>query len=232
MSSAARTAQLVPYGHPATWPGEQLGQAPLSFEAARTLLCGRSAGPGYVLGIDQARSSGYGVLELERRRVVQHGRCSLGAGQRAVLKALRSLPGFSYASLLVVMEDHRHLPVSKGGSAATLLGIGDARGQWKALLSICEHPPAQMLLVEPREWRRVMGTRVNLQRDAWKAQARMWASAVLQTPVRDDDEAEALGIAYWGAWDGLYKWATHELGGAKKPEAATRARRQQKAGAR
>lgn len=227
----SRTSQLVPYGHPATWPGERLGEGEgVSFEAARSLLCGREAGPGYVLAIDQARSSGYAVIELERRQVVERGRCTLGDGQRAVLRSLRQLPGFSYASLLVVMEDHRHLPVSKGGSAATLLGIGDARGQWKALLSICEHPPSQLLLVEPREWRRVLGTRVNLQRDAWKAQARLWASAVLQVPVRDDDEAEALAMAYWGAWDGLYTWAQSALH-AKGQRGATRAR-QQKAGAR
>jgi hypothetical protein len=34
-----------------------------------------------------------------------------------------------------------------------------------------------------------------------------WATVVAGAPVTDDNEAEAMAIAQWGAVDGLFRWA-------------------------
>ena len=66
------------------------------------------------------------------------------------------------------------------------------------------------MLVAPKEWRRVLGTTGCLDRDSWKAQARLWATATVGRKVVCDDEAEAICIATWGAWDGVYEWAVKD----------------------
>lgn len=223
MGGRNRGASYVPYGHPATWPGDVL-RTGLSFvEARRMLRDGAAKGgisPGYVLGADQASHSGYGLIELERRSVILSG--TVHGEDEAAELLKRIADRIDVATLLVVLEDHRWLPAQVDPSATTsrertvrhtrkLLALGDARGVWKMGLAMLGQPKGQRLLVQPRVWRQVMGTRVNLNRDAWKAQAKLWASAVLGQPVKDADRAEAIGIATWGAWDGLYQWASLEL---------------------
>lgn len=231
MRSRNRGASFVPYGHPATWPGDVL-RTGLTFERARAMLAERAdphafltagrptVSPGYVLGVDEASTSGYGLIELAERKVilsgVVHGEDEAAAMLRNVAERL------DVRALLVVLEDHRFLPAQVDPTAMTsrertvrhtrkLLALGDSRGVWRMGLSMLGHPADQRLMVQPRIWRRVMGTSVNLGRDAWKAQAKMFASAVIGQPVKSADRAEGIGIALWGSWDGLYQWASLEL---------------------
>lgn len=192
--------ELAPYGHPITWPGR------IGYLEAITLL-GVARGPGYVIGIDQATCSGWAAVELKRRQCVLSGRAKTPAEQKHALLDLEALPGFSWREALVVMEDHRHIPADKGKSVGTLLKLGEARGRWHALLSVFDHPETHRILVQPQRWRRILGTRAHLPRAAWKAQAKLWSSAVCARPITNDDEAEAICIASWGAWDGLAQWA-------------------------
>jgi hypothetical protein len=186
---------------PQPWPHEH---GP-SRERARHLLSHGTDEPCYVLGIDQAQRSGWAVHDL--RRFVLHGYTTTAEQQQDALRAVRKLPGFDVSRLLVLFEDHRHIPARQGVNVETILGMGDARGGWRMLLEILQHPKSQRMLVEPKEWRRVMGLRINLPTAACKQSAMFWATVVAGAPVTDDNEAEAMAIAQWGAVDGLFRWA-------------------------
>jgi hypothetical protein len=208
-----RGDQLVAgYGSAALWPQ----RGPSRIDALELLTRGKGAP--YVLGIDQASRSGYGVHDFAK--LVQHGVATSSMRRREVLRSLRALPAFDFERLLVVFEDHSTIPLSNRAqydgraptrNAATILGMGAARGRWEELLDILEHPKHLRISVEPREWRRVLGTAVNLNTDAWKAQAKMWATAVCGTRIDDDNEAEGCVMATWGAFDGLRVWAEKRL---------------------
>ena len=223
MRSPNRAAVWVPYGHPQTWPGVAL-RTGLSFAEAHGLLSAQAAGelsaehPGaHVLGIDEASVSGWALVHVATRKVQSSG---VVKGDDAKADLLHRLADrIDMRSLLVCLEDHRFIPQQADHSARThreretrhtqkLLALGRADGAWQMGLSMLRHPAAQRLMVQPRVWRAVLGTRVNLSREAWKAQAIRWASAVMQEPVTQADRAEAIGIAMWGAWDGLYQWAS------------------------
>jgi hypothetical protein len=186
---------------PQPWPHEH---GP-SRERARHLLSHGTDENVYVLGIDQAQRSGWAVHDL--RRFVLHGFTTNADEQQDAVKAVRKLPGFDISRLLVLFEDHSNIPASSGIPTKNILSLGDSRGGWRMLLEILKHPPSQRMLVEPSEWRRVMGVRINLPRAAWKKSALFWATVVAGQPVTDDNEAEAMAIAQWGAVDGLFRWA-------------------------
>lgn len=202
--------KLALYG--TLWP-----LAGLPRNIAIDLLSRRTGKPCHVLAIDQARRSGWGVHDLTR--IVLHGHAQTSVQRREALKRMRQLPGFDLSHLLVVFEDHSTMPVTRNAkfnyqtregptrNTATILGMGAARGRWEELLDILEHPHAQRIQVEPCEWRRVLGTRVNLGTEGWKAQACMWATGATGGRIEDDNEAEACVMATWGACDGLARWA-------------------------
>ena len=203
MSRRPFNSPLALYGHPMTWPAGRL-----RYDEARVLLGAAPGRPGHALGIDQATCSGWGVVELENRRCVLSGSARTPAERTHALADIGALPGFAWRCCLVVLEDHSFIPANRGIPARALLKLGEMRGHWNALLSLCDHPESHRILATPAMWRKVMGTRVHLPRQAWKAQARDWASALCGRPIFDDDEAEAIVMASWGAWDGLAKWAT------------------------
>jgi hypothetical protein len=223
MRSNRQGPDLVPYGHPQTWPGDLL-RTGLTFDAARAMLRARARfattpgpGPGYVLGIDEASTSGYGLVELERRKVILSGTVHGDAEAAELIQRINER--IDLGTLLVVLEDHRFLPAKADPTAVTahdrtvrhnkkLIALGRSAARWEMGLTMLGHPQDQRLMVQPRMWRRVMGTRVNLARDAWKAQAMLYASAVLGQPVKNADRAEGVCIAIWGSWDGLYQWAS------------------------
>jgi hypothetical protein len=186
---------------PQPWPHES---GP-SRERARQLLSHNTNENVYVLGIDQAARSGWAVHDL--RRFCLHGVTTNADEQQHALRSMRKLPGFDVSRLLVLFEDHRGIPAREGMPTETILGLGDARGGWRMLLEILKHPKSQRMLVAPQQWRAVMGVRINLPRAAWKQSALFWASVVAGQPVTDDNEAEAMAIAQWGAVDGLFQWA-------------------------
>jgi hypothetical protein len=183
----------------------------VSYREARQLLVGGRAGPGHVLGIDQAKASGWALIELAQQRCVLSGVAKTPAEQEDVLNLLAGLPGLFWPSVLVVLEDHSFMPTRAGTSARTLLSLGESRGRWLALLSERGHPPEARLLCTPAVWRKVLakpGTRFT--RATWKREAKRWASARVGERITSDDEAEAIAIAYWGSWEGLHRWALRE----------------------
>lgn len=192
---------------------------PLSFREARAVLLGGREGPGYVLGIDQATSSGWAVVDLQTLRCVRSGQVRGHLEQEHALAELAEVPGLCWPSVLVVLEDHRHIPARDGIPTGSLLTLGEARGRWLALLSQRGQPEGARILAEPSVWRRMLGTTARLPRKAWKAQAVAWAKAHTGRDVRNDDEAEAVVIALWGATEGLVKWANErrEVTPAKRP---------------
>jgi hypothetical protein len=194
---------LVPYGHPQTWRGGGVRPGPKTHREGVLRLLQGAQGPGYVLGLDQAATTGWAVVELDQRRVVGHGITKTSCDRRQVLSGLRDLPRFHARRLLVVTEDHSGFPLQ---STQQGIGLGVALGRWLELLDIFDHPQRLRIEVTPAEWRRVLGTTARLERDAWKAQAVRWASAVCGQKLESDDEAEAVCIATWGAWDGVHAW--------------------------
>ncbi len=199
---------VVPYGHPQTWRGGGVRPGPRTHREGVLRLVGNQPGPGYVLGVDQAASSGWAVVELDQRRVVAHGVATTSEARRRALVGLRDLPGFRVRELLVVFEDHSTYPTK---STQQGIELGVSLGRWLELLDIFDHPARRRIRVAPAEWRRVMGTTAYLDREAWKAQAKMWATTVVRSRVVSDDEAEAICIATWGAWDGVYEWAVQDM---------------------
>jgi hypothetical protein len=201
------TSFRVPYGRPETWRGGGVRPGPRSHREGVLRLLSGQPGPGYVLGVDQASSSGWAVVELDQRRVVASGTARTSPERRRALSGLRDLPGFHVRQLLVVFEDHAGFPLQ---STSQGIGLGVALGRWLELLDIFDHPVRLRLDAQPSEWRRVLGTTARLGRDAWKAQAKLWATATVRRQVESDDEAEAICIATWGAWDGVYQWAVKD----------------------
>ena len=198
----------------------QVKVAPTYQEARARLLAARQ-GPGHVLGLDQATATGWALFDLISKRCVLSGRSVSPDGEREVVATLTAHPGLDWASTLVVFEDHSTFPIAAGTtSARVLLSLGESRQRWKTLLSDAGHSPEARLLVPPHDWRKLLGTRANVGRDAWKQQAVMWASALVGRQVAFDDEAEAIVIGMWGVHEGLIRWATRraEQGAtARKP---------------
>jgi len=192
----------------------------LTVREARAALVGGRQGPGHVLGIDQATCSGWALVDLGTGRCVLSGEATGSDEQEATLDRLADVPGLSWSSLLVVLEDHGGIPARSGIPTSSLLVLGEARGRWLALLSLRGHPEGARILAEPSVWRGMLGTRVNLPRKAWKAQACLWARSVTGRAIKGDDEAEAVVIALWGATEGLVRWASalREVTPAKRPK--------------
>lgn len=182
------------------WPG------PLPYRDAAALLAGPHTA--YVLGIDQARSSGLAVFDVLRRRCVMSGTVVGAQAQQDALLSLGELPGFSWSSLLVVLEDHGQVPKRKNKSTRVVLGLGEARGRFRALLSVYGHPEDNVIRVSPSTWRKMFGPMPRgTRRSRWKAEAMSWATMHLGYAPGSDDEAEAICIAAWGVWNGLAVWS-------------------------
>jgi hypothetical protein len=181
---------------------------PLTLREARAVLVGDRPGGGHVLGIDQATRSGWALVSLETGTCICSGAVTGSDAQEGVVRLLADLPGLCWASLLVVLEDHADIPATLGIPTSGILSLGESRGRWLALLAQAGHPDEARVLVAPSTWRKLLGTRCNIARDAWKAQALLWARAVTRRPIESDDEAEAVVIALWGASEGLVRWAT------------------------
>lgn len=166
-----------------------------------------------VLGIDQARRSGWAILAGPHPFVVKaSGFVHDTAGIMGVVAMARSMAGSS--PFLVVMEDHSGIPLhakakfARGQApkrnTATILGIGAARGRWEVALDLAQHPDGLRMDVEPCDWRaRVLGLSLCASTVRCKAAAMEYASRLIGKPVTDENEAEAVCIACWGALDGI-----------------------------
>jgi len=172
--------------------------------------------PTIVLGIDQAKASGWAIA-TPGGRVLQHGLAKHhGEREDALHEALR-YAHHAADDLLVVFEDHGAISLSYGGrkradgqdqapkrNAAMLLGLGAARGRWDELLDGIGHPEVLRLKVTPRDWRaRVLGVGQSIGTDALKRRAVEWATRHVGREVTDHNEAEGICICAWGAIDGV-----------------------------
>lgn len=219
-----RALTLTAPGGPLGWPAGDV-----SLEDALAVL-GRTGRP-LVLGVDQAASSGFALLDPASGKVLESG---VVKGTKRIAETLDRLAltsGFSAASLFVVLEDHAAIELdmrkrarfdpregAPDRSPRVLCGLGAARGRWEALLDLRGHPASLRTLVAPRAWRRVVGK--TARGTDPKAAAVAFASARLGRPV-SDDEADAIAIAVWGCVEGLHDLAADRL----RARAAARALR-------
>ena len=173
-----------------------------------------------ILGLDQARAGGWAVHDGRR---VRHWGVAKNAGdRRAALLVARDVTISSNGRLLVVYEDHTQIPARAGYGTPALVGMGDARGRWFEQLEMSGHPRAWIMGVTMGDWRRrTIGNAGGTERI--KKRAIEFASRLVREKVIDDNAAEAIIIAHWGALDGLARYfAKRELRRVK--ERATSAR--------
>lgn len=127
------------------------------------------------LGIDQANRSGWGISV--ERKVIESGVASNHAERKAVVLRALQLAGGDPRALLVMLEDHGVMRLSRLTNADTttkrtngrqaapergtrqILGMGAARGRWEALLDEYEHPLSLRDEVDARVWRGRLGIR-------------------------------------------------------------------------
>lgn len=179
--------------------------------------------PKYVLGIDQGKHGGWafakvggsvfmsGVAKTPEARVAVVGHALNLITEELVDEGLGIVPD----RLLLVYEDHSDITLSnrakwsrKHGApernAGSLIGMGRSLGRWDGMLDWNAHPERLRLGVTSEDWRmRVLGCSNRLGTEELKERAKRWASAHTGRDVCDDNEAEAICIAAWGALDGL-----------------------------
>lgn len=202
----------------------------------------------YVLGIDQASDSGWALVPIADDRVtlLRPAACGLArsaADRQHVLRQALTHCGGVVESLLVVLEDHSKMPLSRGTKhdkrrhalsaltgegaqvtrgTAQLLGMGDARGRWREQLDLLGHPERLRLMVEPRAWRaRIYGAAGDT--DLLKSKALTWASARIGRVLDDHNIAEGICLASWGAIDGIAALEAKRSAAANKRTAQKRA---------
>lgn len=187
-----------------------------------------------VLGIDHARTSGYGIVEAHpvSPRVLEHGVARTPA-DRAVVVAHALAAAGDEGDLWVVFEDHSYLRASSGRPTATLIGMGDARGRWRERFDLAGLPRARYRFsVQPKVWRRaVLGLSDAASEARCKETAVRYAESLTQGVVVDHNAAEGLCIAVWGGrnvpalleHEKLQRKAKRALGVAEVAEAAVEA---------
>ena len=165
-----------------------------------------------ILGIDQARRSGWAVFK--GAGIVASGFVYDTPGMVGVLDVVKAFADGDMTRVLVVFEDHSGIPLSAKArfarghapqrNTATILGIGAARGRWETALDLADHPERLRLSVEPQDWRaRVLGLVPSASTERCKQAAGAYASQLIARAVTDDNEAEAVCIACWGSLDGV-----------------------------
>jgi len=154
-----------------------------------------------ILGIDQGRDSGIAVLSPSRE-ILTLGIARTVWERAAVLRFVRAQAVAYGVPAIAVLEDHSKIPLLKGQSTATILGLGEARGRWKEVIELDR---MRYAATAPNEWRKaVLGIPNNTPRDTAKALAVQWAAGMLRTHSRivrrkiKHDEAEALAIGWFG----------------------------------
>lgn len=154
-----------------------------------------------VVGLDQARACGYGIVRAHPVTpvVLQHG-CARSLADRAVVVAHALAAAGDDEPVYVVFEDHSYLPAGSGRNAATLIGMGDARGRWRERFELAGVPKSHLRYsVQPKVWRRaVLGLSDYASEERCKETAVRYAERLVQGVVVDHNAAEGLCIAVWG----------------------------------
>lgn len=176
--------------------------------------------PKYVLGIDQGANAGWALARVGGA-VERSGVATTPAMRVAVLgmvlnQCVESINnGVNPELLLVVAEDHSDIPLSnrarwtrtKGApkrNTGSLIGMGRSLGRWDGMLDWNAHPERLRIGVTSEDWRmRVLHCRNGLGTEELKERSKRWASGHVGRWIADDNEADAICIAAWGALDGL-----------------------------
>lgn len=174
-----------------------------------------------ILAIDQAEHSGWCV---HYAGVWHHGMARKAVQRNQAVHVAFQIAHEAQAKLLVVLEDHSGMPLTRGtrfdqdrrrGSyaghadvirgTATILGMGAAAGRWLEQLELMGHSPSWTMRVEPREWRaKLIGNHGDS--EAIKKRAIARASQTVGRAIEDHNEAEAIAIAEWAALDGVARF--------------------------
>jgi len=182
------------------------------------------------LGIDQARTSGWAIARSGP--VLEHGvsRKYSAVGRTwnersAVVARALELAGNDPSQLLVAFEDHGEMPIGRltqydrktqrktrdgapERSTRSLIGMGKPHGYWSAVLDAAGHSERLRIDVEPCVWRRALHGVV---KGDVKGAALRWASAQVGQSITDDNEAEAICLAYFAALHGMGMVAQEQL---------------------
>lgn len=156
-----------------------------------------------ILALDQAERSGYALHN--GLRVYRWGLARNASERGSAIAEAFDLRDKLERRLLVFYEDHSSIPAAYRRNTATILGMGDARGRWLEQLELLGHPRSWVAGVTMDAWRRLTignggGT------DAIKKRAKLFASALVNATIDDDNVAEAIIIARWAALDGVARF--------------------------
>lgn len=185
-----------------------------------------------VVGLDQARRSGWGIARELDHQVVASGVAKNHAERVAVIRRALELAARRDAwgrhmphprDVFVFFEKHDDIPLERhtphdrrhmqrlgarepgariDRNAATIHGIGKAYGRWEAVLDECEIPQANRGEIPPDVWRKRVHGTVS---GDVKRAAREWAARAAGRRIDDDDEAEGYCMTAFAVRDGLAK---------------------------
>lgn len=169
-----------------------------------------------VVGIDQSMTAS-GWCVVRRCKPLVWGLARNARERRAVVLSVYRLAAVSGDDVRWYFEDHSEIDNSRrkrwtpdGGaptrSNATDIGLGRALQGWIERLEDRDIPATRIQTVTPTRWRgAVLGKSAGLSTEAWKALAEQWASATVGQRIENDNVAEAIAIAMWGALAGEAK---------------------------
>lgn len=174
--------------------------------------------PRVVLGLDQARTSGWG-LAPERGRVEHHGLARTASQRRDVVELALSMVDGDPRRVFVMFEQHDHMPLSRLGrddfttkrsgtrafaverGPKQIHGMGKAYGRWEEQLDLFGIPVSMRAEVQPHVWRRAIHGVTS--GEQIKEAALKWALGTLNEPLASHDEAEAICITAYAALSGI-----------------------------
>lgn len=160
-----------------------------------------------VLGVDQARTSGWSIGHRESGDVIAWGLATTCQERAGVCARALAAAGGDPRRLYVLLEDHSAIPLLRTFGPPTrgtahILGLGESKGYWIEHLNLMGHPERLRENVTPHTWRkRVLGIAKQIKREECKAAAKLWAQSFLGRPVDSDDIAEAVAICVYGLLD-------------------------------
>jgi len=171
-----------------------------------------------ILAIDPAKVSGYCLVLPDHRMWTG----AIAESQVAIVDAAIEAAEKAKRPLIVVAEkwttgDRIH---DRRMRAATLLGLGAAWERWRAALESSGVPRSRVVRVNVATWRaKVLGGPMNRTTEEWKEASLRYAQLRAHSQIKrntsvpmQDDEADAICIAFWAMHSGLVAEAVKKAG--------------------